>query len=140
MKVSPLDPSDYSAISMPLAVKCAFLCQRCLASLLSKGGHEIFNVRNDFSACVTQEGETDESEQVSTRRNRETALHPLGSRTLDTDFTVQRVSRLAMNSHGTLLAKWFSLAKRPPKMSCFCPHPWRTYIYLFLILRKCSHN
>ena len=68
-----------------LYISCVVVRQRPVGLLLSKGGHEIFYVRNGLSACCAQEGEkgTDESAQVFTRKNRKMVLHPVstGSRT-----------------------------------------------------------
>ena len=73
-----------------------------LGRLLSKGGHGIFNMRNAFGACCAHEVETgtDECARVLTQDNLKTILHPVASRsrTLATDFTVQRVSQPATSS------------------------------------------
>ena len=64
----------------------AFPCHRPLGLLLSKGGHGIFNVRNDGSACCAHEGETgtDESVQVLTQKDRKGHPAATRSRTLAT--------------------------------------------------------
>ena len=53
---------DYSAIV--LRYICVLMPKRLLGLLLSKGGREIFNVRNDHSACRAREGETGTDESA----------------------------------------------------------------------------
>ena len=65
------DISSSSSSSILLCVICVFPRHQPLRLLLLKGGHGIFNVRNDLRACCTHESETgtNESAQVLTRRN-----------------------------------------------------------------------
>ena len=79
--------------SVPLAISFLSL----------KGGHGIFNVRSDLSACCAQEGEadTDKSAQVWKQMNRKMILHPVtpSNRTEACGFTVQPIGQLATNCH-----------------------------------------
>ena len=65
------DDISSSSSSRLLCVICVFPRYQPLRLLLLKGGHGIFNARNDLRACCTHESETgtNESAQVLTRKN-----------------------------------------------------------------------
>ena len=102
-------------ILLLLRVICVFPSPRPLSFLLWKGGHRIFNVRTDISACCADESET-VSPQVLTRsawRTQKrvfTGFHHVASRirTLATGLAFQCAGHAARHQ--------FSLVTMPAKV------------------------